>query len=396
VALVYDQTSGAYYATLSDAISGSAANDVLLVPAGSYVENFPSITHSLTIDAVGGLASLSNPRPIPPNDRAILDVPIDAGVNLSISGLEISGAQREEPNPNGAGILFEIGNGTLTVTNSYIHNNEDGILTGYPDAASPGGVMSVVISHSQISDNGAPPGSSYAASGSDHNLYIGALTSFTLTDSYVSDEQGYGHEVKSRALTNIIRDNRIQDGPSALVSYDIDLPDGGNSLISGNVIEKGPGAVNEYMINFGGDDTYPNSALTISDNTFINDRPGGAVALLNETYDPDGGAGYNGNVPALITGNTFYGLGPGNLFADDNGPPYDVASDNLFPGGAGPTLDTSPGYDVPEPASVAMMLFAVLILAIVRSGESCIRRTLGFTRRSAIAAAMAMAVGRGF
>jgi len=34
-------------------------------------------------------------------------------------------------------------------------------------------------------------------SGSDHNLYIGALTSFTLTDSYVSDEQGYGHEVKS-------------------------------------------------------------------------------------------------------------------------------------------------------------------------------------------------------
>jgi len=32
--------------------------------------------------------------------------------------------------------LFEIGNGTLTVTNSYIHNNEDGILTGVPDAAS--------------------------------------------------------------------------------------------------------------------------------------------------------------------------------------------------------------------------------------------------------------------
>ena len=158
MAEVYDQTNGIDYSTLSAAISGSSANDVLLVPAGSYDENFPAITHSLTIDAVGGMASLTIPQPVPLNGRAILDVPFDAGVNLSISGLEISGATRPEPNPNGAGILFETGNGLLTVTNSYIHNNEDGILTGGPDAASPGGVMSVVISHSQISNNGAPPG----------------------------------------------------------------------------------------------------------------------------------------------------------------------------------------------------------------------------------------------
>ena len=53
---VLDQTSGLTYGTLSAAISGSSANDVLLVPAGTYVEDFPSITHSLTIDSVGGLA----------------------------------------------------------------------------------------------------------------------------------------------------------------------------------------------------------------------------------------------------------------------------------------------------------------------------------------------------
>jgi hypothetical protein len=33
---------------------------VLLVPAVSDVENFPGITHDLTIDAVGGLASLAS------------------------------------------------------------------------------------------------------------------------------------------------------------------------------------------------------------------------------------------------------------------------------------------------------------------------------------------------
>ena len=99
------------YATLSDAITASASNDTLLVPAGSYVENFPDITHNLTIDAVGGLASLTNPQPEPVNGRAILNVPLDAGVNLSISRLEIYGAVNSNANSNGAGILFETGNG---------------------------------------------------------------------------------------------------------------------------------------------------------------------------------------------------------------------------------------------------------------------------------------------
>ena len=115
MSVVFDQTSGVDYATLSAAISGSSANDVLLVPAGSWNENFPDITHNLTIDAVGGLASLTTPQPMPINGRAILNVPFEAGVNLSISGLEISGATRAEPFPNGAGILFETGNGKLTI-----------------------------------------------------------------------------------------------------------------------------------------------------------------------------------------------------------------------------------------------------------------------------------------
>jgi hypothetical protein len=366
LSLVFDQTSGVDYATLSAAISGSSANDVLLVPAGSYNENFPDITHNLTIDAVGGLASLTTPQPIPINGRAILNVPFEAGINLSISGLEISGASRAEPFPNGAGILFETGNGKLTITNSFIHNNQDGILTGGPDAASPGGAMSVVVSHSQISSNGAPPGSSYAASGSDHNIYAGSLTSFTLTDSYVTDEQGFGHEVKSRAQTNVITDNRIQDGPSALVSYDIDLPDGGNAVVTGNVIEKGPLAVNHGMIHFGGEGTYPSSSLFVSGNTFINDDASGAIGVLNQTVDP--GSGFS--VPATITGNTFYGVDEPNLFQDDNGPPFDIASNNVFFPGSGPALDTSPGFGpgfgVSEPASAAALMFAVLGVALVR------------------------------
>src|SRR6185312_1152899 len=93
--IVYDATSKTFYATLSAAITRSTAGDVLLV-SGAFVENFPNITHDLTIKAIGGsLAPVSNPQPLPPNKRAVLNVPFDAGVNLSISGLEIFGANND-------------------------------------------------------------------------------------------------------------------------------------------------------------------------------------------------------------------------------------------------------------------------------------------------------------
>lgn len=337
---VIDITTNTSYATLSAAIAGSSANDTLQVPAGSYVEDFPDITHSLTITAVGGLASLTRATPLTVSGRAILNVPLDAGVNLSIDGLEIHGAARPGANPNGAGILFEVGNGALTVSHSWIHGNEDGILTGAPDAHSPGGVMTATISHSDIGDNGAPPGSAYAAAGSDHNIYAGALTSLTVTDSYIHGAFSQGHEIKSRALTTTITNNRIFDlSPRAGAlgtSYDIDVPNGGNVTITGNVIEKGPASVNRYVIHFGGEGTYQNSSLFVDGNTIINDRSGGATAAFNQSP-----AGTGANIPSTITNNTLYGLGPGELFQDGSGSSADTVSGNMFPSGAAPALDTT-------------------------------------------------------
>jgi len=361
--MIYDVTDATYYSTLSAAITGSSANDVLQVPAGSYVENFPDITHNLTIEAVGGLAYLSNPQPLPPNGRAILNVPGDQDVSLTISGLAISGANNDPSvsNPggssNGAGILFETGNATLTVLNSWIYGNEDGILTGGADAASING-MYVYISNSEIDDNGAPP--TNPRYGYDHNIYAGELTQLTVTDSYIHDALG-GHEIKTRALTSIITNNRIQDGPTAQTSYSIDFADGGNDVVTGNIIEKGASAVNRYMIHFGGEGTYPGSSLLVSDNTFINDRSDGATAVFNQTKDSN-----NVNIPATITDNTLYNIPAAYLFQDNFGPPYDVTSNNVFLPGSGPPLNTSPGYTVPEPGSVVLLLVALLRMAMLQ------------------------------
>ena len=70
-----------------------------------------------------------------------------------------------------------------------------------------------------------------------HNLYIGDVAQFTMTNS-VSEDAMVGHEVKSRAFNNDIENNLIKDGPTGTSSYDIDIPNGGNALIQGNTIKR--------------------------------------------------------------------------------------------------------------------------------------------------------------
>ncbi|MGH7042346.1 MAG: hypothetical protein ACREFY_09455 [Acetobacteraceae bacterium] len=353
---VIDLTSNTVYASLSAAITGSAANDVIALSAGSYVENFPDITHSLTIYSVGGLAQLTTPQPIPLNGRAILYVPPDLNVSLSVVGLEISGAVDPVTNNNGAGILFEIGNGNLTVSNSWFHNNQEGILVGAANAYSTAGTM-VTINHSEFDNNGIAPGQ--PGSGFTHNLYVGAVAQLTVTNSYFHDAIG-GHEIKSRAYVNVITNNRIQDqaGPA---SYSIDLANGGADIVSGNVIEKGSNAQNRYAVHFGGEGTYPDSSLTLTDNVFIGDRPGGTTALFNQSQDGSGA-----NIPATVSGNTLYNIPLANLYQDNFGPPYDNVSNTIVASGAAPPLDTSHPFAVSEPASAWLLPVALLATAVLR------------------------------
>ena len=276
---VFDMTSATYFPSISAAITGSNANDTIQVSAGSYVENFPDITHNLTIESVGGLAALTTPLPEPANSRAILEVPVDANVSLTISGLSLSGAIDSPVQSNGAGLLFEVGNANLTIINSSIFDNQDGILTGGVDAASTGG-MTVTIVGSEIDNNGVDP--SNPRYGFDHNIYVGAVTQLTVEDSYIHDALG-GHEIKSRAYASTIIGNRIEDGATATTSYSIDLPDGGNDIVANNTIEKGASSPNRYVVHYAGDATYPGSSLLLTGNTVINDRAGGATLLYNQT-----------------------------------------------------------------------------------------------------------------
>lgn len=324
---VLNLTTAVVYATLSAAIAGSNPGDRIGLPPGRYIENFPPITHSLTIEGMGGMAHLSTPG-APLNNRAILYVVRNAGADLSVRNLELSGAASS--NDNAAGILFELGNHHLSITASWFHNNQEGVLVG----ESP--VGTVTITHSEFDHNGLPPSNSFA--GLTHNLYVGRVARLTVTHSYFHDALG-GHEIKSRARVTVIRRNRIQDGPTADTSYSIDIPDGGHATIVDNVIEQGPRTANRHAIHFGGErvPSYPGSNLQVRDNVLINDLPAGGVAIYNDSTNP----GYE-SYGATVVGNIVYGFP--RLYRDRfnaSQGPRDRIGPNQVMRGPAPALDTS-------------------------------------------------------
>ncbi len=184
------------------------------------------------------------------------------GSDTRIYNVELSGCS--VPDKNGAGIRQEGRN--LVVDGSYFHDNENGILTG-ADAQS-----SITIVRSEFARNGAGDGQS-------HNMYIGEVAQFTLQESY-SHLGKVGHLVKSRALRNVIRYNRLTD-ETGTASYEIDLPQGGESIVVGNVLQKSADAGNGGFISFAREGKRnAKTGLWVVNNTFVNQRSAGTFVAV--------------------------------------------------------------------------------------------------------------------
>ena len=259
---------------IADAVAAARDGDVVLVQAGTYVNDFATVTREITLQGVGGIVKMAA-TVSPTNGKAILTTASD----VTVDHFEFSGAKVADK--NGAGIRYDAGN--LTITNSYFHVNENGLLAA-ADAGS-----TITIKNSEFRHNGN-------GNGATHNIYVGVVKQLTIQDSYLHDAV-VGHEVKSRALNTTITGSRIQNS-AGNASYEIDLPQGGNALIGGNVIQQGANTSNPVMIAFGEEGRLnPGSALVVRGNTVVNDKAGG-VAVWNAT-----------GAPATMDGNQTYGLG---------------------------------------------------------------------------------------
>jgi hypothetical protein len=273
---------GQQFTTISAAVAASRDGDLILVNAGTYTNDFATITHKITIEGFGGMANLVATVP-PPNSKGILTVDNDATIkNMSFSGAWISTSL----GANAAGIRYE--GGQLVLINDVFTGNQNGIM-GNPVIVGLT-VNTVTIDHSVFSGNGG-------GTGNTHNLYIGPVDRLTVTNS-VFQNAVVGHELKSRALITDIQNSYFSDGPTGTASYAIDIPNGGVAVIKNNIIEKGPASVQQNMVHFGGEGiAYAGSSLTITGNTFVNDRGTATVAVLNHTA-----------VSVDITGNQFVGI----------------------------------------------------------------------------------------
>lgn len=247
--------------TPSAAAAVARDGDTVLIDAGAYVGDVATWTQDdLTLRGDGGRAHVQADGQSA-QGKAIWVI---AGDRTTVDRIEFSGST--VPDQNGAGIRQE-GTG-LTVTRSWFHHNQNGILAG-ANAASD-----IVIRRSRFFRSGA-------GDGYTHNLYIGAVRSLTVTGSYLWGAD-VGHELKSRAARNTIVGNRITDA-DATASYSIDLPDGGRSMIAGNVIVQGPNSENSTLVSYGAEGLAQASReLWVVNNTFVNRRTTGTFVGLAE------------------------------------------------------------------------------------------------------------------
>jgi hypothetical protein len=275
--------AGMEFATLGDALKAAVNGDTIAVKAGTYTNDFGTVSTNVTVVAVGGLVHEVATEP-PPDDKGILTV----NENLTIEGFTFTGGSDGSPDGNVAGIRLQTGN--LNVSYCSFTAMQEGLL------ADPNPNGTVTIDHSFFLDNGT-------GDGLTHNLYVGSVKSLTVTNS-LFEGAVVGHEIKSRAEYTTIENNTIIDGPTGTGSYDIDIPNGGVAVVQNNIIEKGPDASNDYAIHYGGEIqyAYAQNSLEVTGNTIINDLPDSvpSYAVYNESA-------VNGlNVTADITGNDLY------------------------------------------------------------------------------------------
>lgn len=251
------------YRTLGAAVADAGDGDTILVDAGTYLNDFVTVTASLHIVGVGGKARFEATQHIP-NGKAIL---VDRADDLTLENLQFVGAEVHDG--NGAGIRYEWG--TLTVRNCDFIDNEEGILGGRV----PGG--RVIVDASNFQHNGA-------GDGQTHGLYIGIVDSLTVTNTNFVDTV-LGSHLKSRAARTDIANSRFIGAPGGNTNYDIDLCDGGVATIRNSVIVKPAQADNRALIHFGGEVSDPKGSLLVQDNKLSSDLPG-SVAVLNQTRLP--------------------------------------------------------------------------------------------------------------
>ena len=265
--------AGKQYAKPCAALTVAMDGDTIEIDAGTYTGDTCRFTaNSLLIRGVGGRAVLSIDGVKPSGCKGLWVV---GGKDVVIEDVEFSGAHLRPTDSfvqngqctadkNGAGIRWEGGN--LTLRRCSFHDNDNGILGGLDAQAA------ILIEYSQFRAN------SY--DGYSHNLYINQVAQLTFRYNYSSRTSADGHLLKSRAKRNFILYSRLS-GEDGIDSFEINLPNGGESYVIGNVVQQGNGTSNRALLDYLSEGLGPSydSHLFVVNNTFVSERAAGGTFL---------------------------------------------------------------------------------------------------------------------
>lgn len=279
--------AGQTYATPCKAFAAAVAGDTIEIQGATYVGDVCSITKSnLTIRGVNG-----RPKIDAGGKNAIgKAIWVVGGSNVTIDNVEMYGAA--VPDKNGAALRLEGTN--FTLRNSFLHDNENGILSGANTAST------VILENNEFGHNGR-------GDGYTHNVYIGKVGKLTFRFNF-SHDANVGHNLKSRALYNTIAYNRFsslragETGSTAAgkPSYEINVPNGGTTFIIGNVIMQPVASNNPTLVSYGEEGTTGRATdLYVVNNTFVNDDSSRGTFITVR----------NAATPAKLTNNLFSGFG---------------------------------------------------------------------------------------
>ncbi|MBL7985396.1 MAG: T9SS type A sorting domain-containing protein, partial [Flavobacteriales bacterium] len=146
----------------------------------------------------------------------------------------------------------------------------NGILAGTVNPST------IRIEHSEFGHNGF-------GDGFTHNLYINNVDSLIFRYNY-SHHAIVGHELKSRARVNVIEYNRFSNENEGIASREIDLPNGGQAYLIGNVIQQGPQGENSNLVGFGMEglnNPGPHELYAVN-NTLVNEKTVGNFFQMPE------------------------------------------------------------------------------------------------------------------
>jgi hypothetical protein len=257
----------------SQAATIAQDGDTIEIEAGDYVGDTAIWrAHNLTLRGVKG-----RPHLIAQGDLAEgKAVWVVKGNGMRVANIEISGAK--VLHRNGAAIRLEGRN--LTLEQCYFHDNENGLLTGDKIGST------VRINHCEFSHNGYGDGQS-------HNIYVGRVKELIVTSSYLH-HANVGHNLKSRAARTEVRYSFLGDEDTGNASYEVDLPEGGDALLVGNILQKGNKAENSAFVTHGVE-APGEGEVVLAHNTVVNSSDSATVFIRS-------------NVERLrLVNNLFYG-----------------------------------------------------------------------------------------